>query len=194
MHSVHLTQTQTTNFHNICTLHNVHLRKLYHYIPWVLEYKVWTDLLPLTSYQSKAASYGTAASSRIPVLCDVTQRRWLIVPAGSSGALALCRTQQSMGKTIFTDRSMLYAFPVLWVQVSKAPCTTAAWGLTINWGFLLQAISVCLTTRTRIVPERSLSNKPSCTLVCSQLQKMDTCPQWNLSLSSNGKELLILPT
>lgn len=48
---------------------------VYHYIPCVLEYKVCRDLLfPLTSYQSKAASYGTAASSRIPVLCDVRQR------------------------------------------------------------------------------------------------------------------------
>ena len=56
------------------------------------------------------------------------------------------------------------------------------------------ATSVCLTTRTRIVPEPSLSNKPSCTLVCTQLQKMDTCPQWVLSLRSNGKEFLILPT
>lgn len=72
-------------------------------------------------------------------------------------------------------------------------CKEAACGLAVNWCSFLHATSVCLLTRTRIAPEPSQCNKPSCTLVCSQLQKMDVCPQCILSLHRNGKEFLILP-
>jgi hypothetical protein len=75
MHPVDITQPQTTKFHNICTIHNVHLRKLDHYISCVLEYKVCTDLLfPLASLSVKISELwdGSVIQDSGPVRRDAS--------------------------------------------------------------------------------------------------------------------------